>query len=107
MKRITASISFRAAIPVLSSLTMLVLFSTTSHASEECTQLVKKKCIRCHFETRICQKIEKRKGKGSWKRTIKTMVKNGATLSKSERKQLADCLSKPGPEILKFCGLDK
>jgi hypothetical protein len=70
-----------------------------------CAELVKSKCLSCHLETRICRKVKKRRGKSSWKTTIKSMVRHGADLSKSEQKRLVTCLKKPRSEILEFCGL--
>ena len=72
-----------------------------------CAELVKSKCLACHLETRICQKIKKRRGKSSWKSTIKSMVRHGAKLSKPEQKQIANCLRKPDSEVLEFCGMKK
>ena len=72
-----------------------------------CAELVKSKCLSCHLETRICQKVKKRKGKSSWKRTIKSMVRHGADLSKSEQKRIVTCLRKPSSEVLDFCGMKK
>jgi len=82
-------------------------FSSTSIAEESCTELLTNRCEACHYNTRVCQKVKKKKGKGSWKRTIKNMVRQGAKLNKSEQKQLVSCLGKRTPEILEFCNLKK
>ncbi|RUM33351.1 MAG: hypothetical protein DSY50_08370 [Desulfobulbus sp.] len=75
----------------------------TAFADQACTDLVKKNCLSCHFETRICQKIKKQRGKRSWKRTVKSMVRHGANIEKSEQRQLITCLSKKGMPIQQLC----
>jgi len=72
-----------------------------------CTELVKSKCLSCHLETRICRKVKKRKGKNAWKTTIKSMVRHGTDLSKSEQKRLVNCLKNPHSEVLDYCGIKK
>jgi len=93
-------------LPILLLHFFIVLPSTAASASV-CAELVKSKCLSCHLETRICQKVKKRKGKSSWKSTIKSMVRHGADLSKPEQKQIANCLRKPDSEVLEFCGMKK
>ena len=61
--------------------------------AETCGDLVRAKCIRCHFETRICNKLKKKKGKSSWKRTIKSMMRHGTELSRTQQKALITCLA--------------
>ncbi len=67
-----------------------------------CTKLLQAKCLQCHPETRICQKLEK-KSKRAWKRTVKRMVKKGAELDTEQQKMLVQCLSKPSPEVVQYC----
>ncbi len=76
-------------------------------AEESCSELLTNRCEVCHYNTRVCQKVQRKKGKSSWKRTVKNMVKQGAKLDKAEQKKLVDCLSKPTPEILEFCNIKK
>ena len=78
---------------------------SSAASAPACAELVKSKCLSCHLETMICQKVKKRKGKSSWKSTIKSMVRHGADLSKSEQKRIVTCLRKPDSEVLEFCGL--
>jgi hypothetical protein len=80
---------------------------SSAASAPTCTELVKSKCLSCHLETRICQKVKKRKGKSSWKTTIKSMVRHGADLNKSEQKRIVSCLKKPSSEVLDFCGMKK
>lgn len=80
---------------------------STAASVPACAELVKNKCLSCHLETRICRKVKKRKGKSSWKTTIKSMVRHGADLSKSEQKRLVTCLKKPHSEVQEFCGMKK
>ena len=89
--------------------------SPVADAGESCTQLLTKRCETCHYMTRVCQKVDKERNKkswfggsaGSWKRTIKNMVKQGAQLNEDEEKILVDCLSQPFAEVLALCQLDK
>lgn len=82
-------------------------FISASQANDSCRDLAQKKCVTCHFETRICQKIQKNKGKVSWKRTIKSMIRHGAQLNAKEQKILITCFSGPDSSILSFCRMDK
>lgn len=85
----------------------LVLGGSHSQGQASCIELVQTKCIDCHFETRICQKLKKKKGKSSWKRTIKSMVRHGTKLSKAEHKELVQCFVKRDSKVLSFCGINK
>ena len=99
------------------SLMLGLLLSSLVLGQEECTQLLTKRCETCHYMTRVCQKVDKERNKkswfggspgtGTWKRTIKNMVKQGAQLNKAEENILVECLSKPSPEVLSLCKLDK
>jgi hypothetical protein len=84
---------------------LFILFPAAALSAENdtCTPLVTTHCIKCHFETRICQKVGKNKGGGAWKRTIKAMVRNGAQVSKQDQQALVACFSDPHPEIQELC----
>ncbi len=85
---------------------LLVLISPAIAApANSCKYLMENKCLDCHFETRICQKIAKNKGKRSWKRTIKSMIRHGAELTPDEQTTLVGCFIDRDPEILSFCGM--
>ena len=60
---------------------------------EQCAPLIDSKCTTCHYKSRICKKLGK-KNKRKWKRTIKNMLRHGATISKDEQKTLLECLVK-------------
>lgn len=81
----------------------IFLVTPVRAVGENCPELLVNRCQSCHYLTRVCQKIEKKKGKGSWKRSLKNMVRQGAKLSSAERKQLTTCLAKPGEDVLKLC----
>jgi hypothetical protein len=83
---------------------MLFCLSPAAAAEEvSCTTMVKTTCTRCHSETRICQKVQKDKGKGAWKRTVKRMISHGAVAGEDEKTRLITCLSTPDPAIREFC----
>ncbi len=82
---------------------LVLLFGfSAGHAAEECGPLISGRCENCHYKTRICQALGK-KSRSRWKRTVKAMVKKGALLSGKEQKILVRCLSKPDPEVVRFC----
>lgn len=89
--------------PALLLVFMLFHVDTAYADKPACGELVISKCTSCHYETRICQKVKKRKGKGSWKRTLKSMIRNGAVINREEQKRLLQCLSTPDSEVLKLC----
>ena len=101
----------RGSLTILPAAFLLQLFfvqaSFAEAAAPACGELVNNKCTTCHFETRICQKVKKGKGKGSWKRTITSMVRHGAVIDKAEQKRLLTCLSTPDNEVLELCGMKK
>ena len=72
-----------------------------------CAQLVDRRCVVCHFETRICQKLRKGKSKRSWKRTIRTMVRHGARLDSDEVDRLVSCLADGDPSVLDYCRIKR
>ncbi len=103
------SLPIPSTVPTILAVTAFLMFIFTQPlwAEESCEPLVTNKCLSCHFETRICQKMEKKKGKSSWKRTIKSMIRHGTKLSKSEQKTLIQCFTSPDPAVLSLCKLDK
>jgi len=94
-------------IPLIAAMALLFVLAEPCRAEETCELLVKNKCLSCHFETRICQKMKKKKGKSSWKRTMRSMVRHGAELSKGEQKTLVQCFTSRDAAVLSLCGLDK
>ena len=97
------------------SLILVFFFSSPVAGEESCIQLLTKRCETCHYMTRVCQKVDRERNKkswfggseGTWKRTIKNMVKQGAQLNKAEEDILVDCLSTPTSEVLSLCKLNK
>ena len=84
-----------------------LIYSPIARADESCASLLQSRCLSCHFETRICDKMKKKKGKGSWKRTIKSMIRHGAKLDKGEQKLLIQCLAGRDKAALSLCNMDK
>jgi len=82
---------------------------------EGCDEILKSRCTVCHYLTRVCQKLEKEQNKGlfgsvfagSWGRTIKNMVNQGAKLTETEQEKLTRCLDTSAPSVMKVCGLNK
>ena len=102
-------------VSILAAVTINFTISSPAVAGESCVQLLTTRCETCHYLTRVCQKVDKERNKkswfggsaGTWKRTMKNMVKQGAQLNKEEEEILVDCLSKPTPEVLNICKLGK
>ena len=69
----------------------------------ECRPLLEQKCSDCHFVSRVCQKLKKKKGSWFWKRTVKSMIVHGAVLSDGDVKLLVNCLSNPDDTVLNIC----
>lgn len=91
--------------PFLIATAMTLMVSLTCppvQADEECLELLEQKCTSCHYNTRICKKLEK-KNKRAWKSTVKRMLRYGLKLDKQEQEKSVDCLlsmkKDPGP----FC----
>ena len=87
----------------------------TASAGVSCGELLTDRCQKCHYLTRVCQKIEKAQQESSWfsgfsnswGRTVKNMVSQGAKLNDAEQQQLIDCLKEPAADILDLCEKNK
>lgn len=75
--------------------------------AETCSTLLVGRCEPCHYLTRVCEKVAENKGKWSWKRTVKNMVRQGAKLNQAEQDNMVACLSEPASEVKKLCGPNK
>ncbi len=101
-------------LPLLALPVCLVLASGPAPASgqesasppESCVQLLKSRCLSCHYESRICRKLKNKAGRRAWNGTIGAMIRHGAQVNKEERKRLAACLAAGDREVLEFCGQD-
>lgn len=91
---------------ILSVFFLLLLLPASAAVGGEqetaCIDLLIGKCRECHYMTRLCQSLDK-KGKWAWKRSIRTMVKRGAEVSREEEKQILDCLVSKAPDVVAFC----
>lgn len=100
---------------ILSGALLWLAAAPHNAAGQNCAELLRDRCETCHYLTRVCEKVERDLGRsswfgglgGSWKRTIKNMVRQGAKLNSEEEAVLADCLSTPAPEVLDICNLQK
>jgi hypothetical protein len=99
----------RSPSPLLLLVIFLLLFGIDKPllAAEGCTALLTDHCEKCHYLTRVCDKVLEHKGKWSWKRTVKNMVRQGAKLDDAEQDKLVDCLSEPAPEVRQLCSKNK
>ena len=76
-------------------------------AADGCTALLTDRCEKCHYLTRVCDKVAENKGKWSWKRTVKNMVRQGAKLDETEQDKMVECLSEPAAEVRQLCSQGK
>ena len=67
-----------------------------------CIDLLVGKCRECHYLTRICQSLDK-KSKWQWKRSIRTMAKRGAEVSRQQEDQILACLASKAADVVAFC----
>ena len=81
---------------------LLLLTSAKGLAAEPCTELILENCTRCHYSTRICEKLGK-KSKRAWKSTMKRMVRYGLALDKDIMKEITNCLVDMPPETKGVC----
>jgi len=95
------------AILLLGATFAILNWSQPSLAAETCSTLLTGRCESCHYLTRVCEKVAENKGKWSWKRTVKNMVRQGAKLTDAEQDILVTCLSEPASEVVKLCGQNK
>ena len=63
-----------------------------SAGNEQCAELINSRCLGCHYKSRICQTLGKKR-KWEWKSTVKNMIRLGAKLSAAETRTIIDCLS--------------
>lgn len=94
-------------LPLLFIIPVLVCMWQPVLAAEDCTALLADRCEKCHYLTRVCDKVAENKGKWSWKRTVKNMVRQGAKLDDAEQDKLVDCLSEPAPDVRQLCSKNK
>lgn len=102
MKRPTHIPAMLPALPLF----LLLLAAPASAGQKSCVELLKSRCLECHYETRICSKLKRRASTRAWNGTIGAMIRHGAKVNKEERKQLASCLGGGDKEVLKFCKQD-
>jgi len=86
---------------------LAIFFPNPVQAAETCATLLTGRCETCHYLTRVCEKVAQKKGKWSWKRTVKNMVRQGAKLNSAEQDRLVVCLSEPAPEVKTLCNQSK
>lgn len=70
---------------------LLVPALSAKAANEGCLELIMNNCTSCHYQTRICEKIDK-KSKRAWKKSIKRMLRYGLKMDKRTQGKAVDCL---------------
>jgi len=79
---------------LLCMLLLLPFFSGGSLSfagTEQCVELINKRCTECHYKSRICTKLGKKNTRG-WRRSVNNMIRYGAKLNSEERNIIIDCL---------------
>ena len=80
----------------------LILSSAPILAGEDCLDLLEQKCTSCHYNTRICNKLDK-KNKRKWSSSVKRMLRYGLKLDKKEQDKIVDCLLSLKKDSGQFC----
>lgn len=80
----------------------LLFMASRLPAGESCGEMLKDKCTKCHYNTRICEKVGE-KNRRSWEISTKRMKRYGLKISDAEIDKITDCLVSldENPEI--FC----
>lgn len=65
--------------------------TVTARAAQDCTANVLAACSTCHYQSRICEKLDK-KSKREWKVTLKRMLRYGLVLDEAQQDSMLECL---------------
>lgn len=80
-------------LPLLLMLLLLLSAPPIAMAQQQpCSAILDAHCQVCHSKARICNALGE-KQKAEWQRTVKNMLKKGATLPASQEESLIDCLA--------------
>ena len=88
---------------IITTIVFVLIIGTPAHSAEQtCLEKLEKDCTSCHYNTRICKKIEK-KSKRAWKSTVKRMLRYGMKMDKKEQSDIVDCLLELKKDSEQFC----
>ena len=77
---------------ILVTTAFIILMGSSSQAEEvTCLEQLEQKCTSCHYNTRICKKVEKY-NKRKWNNTVKRMLRYRLKLDAQEQDKVVDCL---------------
>lgn len=86
----------------LTIFSIALMSAIPARANKECTDKVMASCTKCHYQTRICEKLGK-KSQRDWKVTTKRMIRYGLILSDSEQESIVKCLLALGKDSGDLC----
>jgi len=90
-----------AALPLVMGLATLAL-TIPARAAQDCTDQVLATCTSCHYQTRICDKLDQ-KNRRDWQETLKRMLRYGLVLDETGQGRVLDCLVALKKDHTKLC----
>lgn len=73
-----------------------------ARAAQDCTDQVMATCTSCHYQARICEKLDK-KSKREWQVTLKRMLRYGLVLDETGQGRMLECLVALKKDHTKLC----
>lgn len=73
-----------------------------AQAAKDCEDKIIAICTTCHYQTRICEKLDK-KSKREWQTTLKRMLRFGLVLDEAGQGRVLECLMALKKDHGKFC----
>lgn len=73
-----------------------------ARAAQDCTDQVLATCTSCHYQARICEKLDK-KSKREWQVTLKRMLRYGLVLDETGQGRILECLVALKNDHAKLC----
>jgi hypothetical protein len=79
-----------------------LVLAAPARAAQDCAEQVLASCTSCHYQTRVCEKLDK-KSKREWKVTLKRMLRYGLVLDEAGQGRMLECLVALGKDHTKLC----
>lgn len=78
------------------------LLATPTLAAQDCSDQVRTSCTACHYQTRICEKLDN-KSRRDWRNTLNRMLRYGLVLDEAGQGRILDCLMALKSDHAKLC----
>ncbi len=73
-----------------------------ARAAKDCNDDILANCTACHYQTRICEKLDK-KSRRDWQATLKRMIRYGLVLDETGQDRVLECLVTLKKDHTKLC----